>query len=89
MTMKQFVSKRFDDMEAMPGMWAATSEGFGMQLVVLAEATWVGRVEDFHRLRQHDMLVELFGAGVPFASVPLEDDWARERVVIARKFIAP
>lgn len=86
---KPFVSKRFEDMEATPRAWATSTAGFGMQLVAFAEATWVGRAEDFRRLRRRDMLAEVFGTDVPPPDVLLEDDWARERVVIARKYLAP
>lgn len=85
-----FVQGRLTAMAARPLMWASGQEAFILQLVLLAEISHVGTAERFAD-RQHAMLAELSGpsAGCAVPNDPVTNEWARQAVLIARKYVMP
>lgn len=88
--MLAFVQGRLTAMAARPLMWAGGQEAFILQLVLLAEITHVGTPERFAD-RQQAMLAELSGpdAGCAVPNDPVTNEWARQAVQTARKYVVP
>ena len=83
MTPREFVTKRLAAMERAPGMWASTQEAFGLQLALLVEFTELDK-PDMYKTPPGLVMQRIFGPGNQTSNEPLEDDWAKERVSIAR-----
>lgn len=88
--LKIFIAGRLDEMAARPQMWAGTKEAFVLQLILLAEVSWIGTPERF-AIHQQAMTRTLWGPelGCAIPVDALTEEWARNCVVIARKFVAP
>lgn len=82
MTNKDFVKARLDAMEARPGMWAFSTESFGLQLMMLVEFATLENLRPVHPL-----MVKIFGGGT-LPNTVLDDEWAKARVVIVREYLA-
>lgn len=87
MKIENFVEKRLAAMEARSRMYAGTTESFILQLMLLVEVALVSKNQAFDS--RHDLMAELCGkeSGCAVPNKPLEDEWARTRVAIARKYL--
>ncbi len=89
---RSFVSTRLESMASRPRSWAATREVFIVQLALLIEVSWIGRTESLDNFRSMLAITsDLCGAESEYDGAVhlLTLEWARGRVDIARKYLAP
>ena len=72
------------DMYERPSMWAATREGFGLQLALLVE---VHELYEDKKTPTNVVLSKLYGPGNLISTEDLDDGWAKERVLMIRKML--
>lgn len=86
-TLRTFVEERLTVMANRPLMWAMTTAEFVLQLFLLVEVSWVehGLGAFFHA--ELNKLGSELGKGNLLPNVPLDGDWAKSRVEIARKYL--
>ena len=80
---QEFAEKRLDEMERAPGMWALSKESFGLQLALLVEMHQMHRPKD-QQVPPGLVMQRIFGPGNSVSTDLLDDEWAKERVSIAR-----
>ncbi len=88
---RSFVSTRLESMASRPRSWAGTREVFIVQLALLVEVSWIGRTKrDDNWQGMLVIMSDLCGAesGCTIPVDSLTTKWARERVGIARKYVA-
>jgi len=78
----EFVEERLAAMERTPGMWAFSTESFGLQLMMLVEFASLEHLRPVHPL-----MVKIFGGGT-LPNTRLDDEWAKFRVVLIREYLA-
>lgn len=86
MSPKEFVAKRLMDMATKPEMWAASNEGFGLQLALLVEVYQLD-LEPWSKTMPHEVMSRLFGPGPAVRPGPLSADWAQYAALAVRKML--
>jgi hypothetical protein len=85
-----FVRDRLLSMAERPSAWAGGQEAFILQLALLVEVSHIGTPERYGD-RQQALLAELSGpdAGCAVPNDPVTPEWAKQAVMIARKYVMP
>ena len=76
---RQFVDDRLVAMHAHPGMWSGSKEAFALQVMLLVE---IVSDDNFEGQR---LLKKFFPGTNGVTNEPIDDEWARRAVEIARK----
>lgn len=87
MTPKQFVKQRLGAMAHRPEMWAASNEGFGLQLALLMEVYQLD-LEPEDKIMPHEVMAKLFGPGPVVKPGPLNRDWAQSAAYVVREMLS-
>lgn len=89
MNVSEFVDARLVEFYQRPQMWAGTKEAFGLQLVLLVEIFFLNTAAQAAQSNEHSrkLMPLIFGPGNTVSPDRLDDEWARERVVIVRRYL--
>lgn len=90
MTIREFIEERLTSMANRPTMYAGNTESFITQLCLLVEISWIGSNVSFYSSHKiNSLMAELCGKehGCVCPNKPIEENWAKSRVEIARKHL--